>query len=72
MYLSNDNVGHAVRALREARGMSQVGLAGKIAMTQSYLSQIEAGKRSPTLLALDRIFEGLDAVMEVRLKEDTD
>jgi DNA-binding XRE family transcriptional regulator len=38
-----------VRVWREFRGMSQAELAQAVGKTASYLSQIEAGRKSPTI-----------------------
>lgn len=39
-------IGDRIRAYREARGLSQVELARELGITKSYLSHIEAGRRS--------------------------
>jgi transcriptional regulator with XRE-family HTH domain len=48
-------LGARMRALREARGLTQEMIASRIDSTQKYLSQLECGQRSPsweTLVAI--------------------
>ena len=45
-------VGRNLRRLRLARGLSQEQLAHDAEITPSYLSQIERGKRNPTVTLL--------------------
>lgn len=42
-------VTNSIRAVREARGMTQADLAGRIGVTRQTLIAIEQGKYSPTL-----------------------
>ena len=72
MYLSSANVGNVVRALRELRGLTQKELASSIGMTQGFVSYLEAGKKVPSMQALDRLVEGLDAVLVIQLREEVD
>ncbi len=48
-------VGSRIRRRRDEFGMSQEALAFEAEMTASYLSQIEGGKRNPSLHALHRL-----------------
>ncbi|HEX8106276.1 MAG TPA: helix-turn-helix domain-containing protein [Kofleriaceae bacterium] len=48
-------LGARIRALRDARGMTQEMIADRIAVTPKYVSQLECGQRSPsweTLVAI--------------------
>ena len=48
-------LGGRIRALRDARGLTQETVAGRIELTQKYVSQLECGQKSPsweTLVAL--------------------
>lgn len=47
--------GNAIRALRQARGMSQEALALEAEVDLSYLGRIERGDNNPALLTLCRI-----------------
>ena len=57
-------VGKNVLALRKERTLTQEELAHRAAINQTYLSDIERGKRNPSLLVLDRIASALDADLE--------
>jgi transcriptional regulator with XRE-family HTH domain len=48
-------LGENVRLLRTAQGVTQTELAQLASVRPAYISQIEAGKRTPSLSALDRI-----------------
>ena len=56
-----------VRALREARGLSQRELAELIGTTQSAIARLEGGNVSPSLPTLDKIADALDAELSVSL-----
>lgn len=42
-------IGEAIKIIRVFNGMNQQGLASALEISDSYLSQIESGKRTPTL-----------------------
>jgi len=49
------HLGARIRALRDARGLTQEMIAGRIDVAQKYVSQLECGQRSPsweTLVAI--------------------
>jgi transcriptional regulator with XRE-family HTH domain len=52
-------LGRNVRAARRARGLSQEQLALDADMKRSYLSDLERGKRNPTIRALERLASAL-------------
>lgn len=52
-------VGKQIKALRQARGMSQEELSEKIPINSKYLSAIERGKANPTLDTLTRLADAL-------------
>ncbi|WP_462186258.1 MULTISPECIES: helix-turn-helix domain-containing protein [unclassified Frankia] len=54
-------------ALRQRRAWSQAELAGAAGMTQSAVARFEAGGTVPTLPALERLAEALDADLDVRV-----
>lgn len=56
-----------IRALREARGLSQRELAERVGTTQSAIARLEGGNVSPSLLTLDKIAEALQAELSVSL-----
>ena len=49
-------VGSAIRQLRRSqKGLNQSQFANKIGITQTYLSQIESGKKTPSMSVLQTI-----------------
>jgi transcriptional regulator with XRE-family HTH domain len=52
--------GRAIRICRAARGLSQKDMALKAGIKPSYVSLIEAGKRSPSLTTIEKIGKSLD------------
>ena len=54
------NLGQAIRAARLERDLSQSALAEKTGISNSYLSQIEAGKQDPSLETLQQLSAALD------------
>lgn len=48
-----------LRQLREARGLSQVRLARHAGISHSYVSRLEAGNRTPTRAAVERLAAAL-------------
>jgi transcriptional regulator with XRE-family HTH domain len=49
-----------LRAMREAKGLTQVQLAKRAKLTQSYLAEIETGtKKNPSLALLKRLAKAL-------------
>lgn len=58
-----------IRALREARGLSQRELAERVGTTQSAIARLEGGNVSPSLPTLDKIAEALEAELSVSLAD---
>jgi len=56
---------HPIRAWREYKNMRINELAKKIGISGSYLSQIENGKRNPTIETLKNIASALDIEPEI-------
>ncbi|MBP0441307.1 helix-turn-helix domain-containing protein [Tianweitania sediminis] len=54
-------VGLNLQRLRKARGLSQEELAHAADVHQTYVSDLERGKRNPSILVLDRLAKALDA-----------
>ena len=52
-------VGRNVKRLRLARGLTQEQYAVKSGLAQQYVSDLENGKKNPTLATLHQIAEGL-------------
>lgn len=57
------NIGFIIAKLRSENQLSQENLAEKSDMHRTYLSEIEGGKRNPTLSVLKRIVDALDLSM---------
>lgn len=51
--------GRKVRALRLARGMSQEKLGFATGLDQTYISDVELGRRNVSLLAIDSLAQAL-------------
>ena len=52
-------VGRNVRAIRQARGMTQEQLAEKSGFSQQYISDLERGRRNPTVVTLHDLAQAL-------------
>ncbi|MCR9161687.1 MAG: helix-turn-helix domain-containing protein [Nannocystaceae bacterium] len=64
-----------IRELREARGLRQVDLEAETGIAQPMLSQIQSGKRNPSLGNLAKIAEALNVrpavlLLDPRRKKD--
>ena len=53
------DLGRRLKELRRRRGLSLRGCAGKAGVAPSFLSKVEAGKASPTIMTLQKILEAL-------------
>jgi transcriptional regulator with XRE-family HTH domain len=53
------DVGNRLKRLRKARGLSMRELAAKADVAASFVSRIEAGKASPTIMTLQKLLEAL-------------
>lgn len=62
--------GTRLRKLRQRAGYSQDELAFRSKLTRSYLCQIEAGTRNPTLVALEKLSRGLSVPLQELLHLD--
>jgi transcriptional regulator with XRE-family HTH domain len=52
-------VGRNVRAVRQARGMTQEQLAEESGFSQQYISDLERGRRNPTVVSLYELAQAL-------------
>ncbi|MCD4749973.1 MAG: helix-turn-helix domain-containing protein [Thermoanaerobaculales bacterium] len=59
-----DRTEHPMKIWREYRGLTQAGLAEKVGITKSYVSQIEAGKKPGSIAVLRRVATALDVDLE--------
>ena len=60
-------LGAAIKDARKRAGLRQGDLAARTDLTQSYLSQIESGKKEPHLSKLRRIADVLEIPVQVLL-----
>lgn len=58
-----------LRALREARGLSQEALADKAGLDRTYVSSCERGERNVTLATLERLVGALEVNAEALLAD---
>lgn len=65
-------LGRAVRELRVQHGWSQSELGRRCDMTQSAVARFEAGGTTPTLPALNRLADALDADLVVAVRPRAD
>lgn len=63
-------VGRNVKRLRLAKGMTQERLAFAAELDLTYVGGIERGRRNPSLLAMARIAEALDAPLAELIQAD--
>jgi len=65
-------LGRAVQAVRTERGISQVQLAEATGFMQSWISQVERGRRNPSWNNVARLAEGLGvSVSELANRAET-
>lgn len=57
------HLGHALRALREDRGLKQIELATAAGTTESQVSDIERAQNNPGWLLVARLLDGLGATV---------
>jgi transcriptional regulator with XRE-family HTH domain len=60
--------GERIRSLRQARGWPQVEMEDFLAMDRSYFSEIETGKKDPSLTMLKTLATGLKITLS-KLKD---
>lgn len=65
---TQDKFGDRLKRLRQARGMTQVALAGATGCTATFVRQIEAGRKRPSLKTL-KALAGALSVTEAELLE---
>lgn len=52
-------LGENIRRIRLAKGMTQGDVCGKIGADVAYLSNVESGKKNPTLATIEKIAKAL-------------
>ena len=61
-------LGNRVRDLRRQQKWTQVELAERLGIDRSYLSEIETGKKDPSLRVLKTLADGFDTTLSELLK----
>lgn len=61
----NQKLGARIKALRKSKSLSQEELASQAKIDYSYLNEIEAGKRNPSIKRIS----GVAKVLKVKLSE---
>jgi transcriptional regulator with XRE-family HTH domain len=70
MIAENEKLGNKIRKLRISKGINLTAFAKKIGKTPSYLSQVERGMASPSIMALREIAKALNVPMFYFLIDD--
>ena len=70
MITENVTLGNKIRKLRISKGINLTAFAKKIGKTPSYLSQVERGMASPSIMALREISRALDVPVFCLLIDD--
>ena len=70
MIAENERLGNRIRKLRISKGVNLTAFAKKIGKTPSYLSQVERGMASPSIMALREIAKALNVPMFYFLIDD--
>lgn len=61
-------LGDNIRRIRLERGLTQVELSKKLKVDRSYVSNVEQGKKNPTLTTMEKIANVLGVSTEELLK----
>jgi len=65
---SAKKLGDNIRRIRLAKDMTQGDLCRKLGLDRAYMSNIESGKKNPTLSTIERISKALDVSIEKLIK----
>lgn len=61
-------LGHVLRAQREALGRTQADVALQAKVNRAYLSELESGRRNPSLVTLWRLCQALGLSLSVLME----
>lgn len=61
-------LGENVRRIREEKGMTQIELCRKLEVDRAYMSNIENGKKNPTLATIEKIAKALGVSLDELIK----
>ena len=65
---SAKKLGENIRRIRLAKGMTQGDLCRKLEVDRGYMSNVETGKKNPTLSTIERIADALGVSVDKLLK----
>ena len=65
---SAKKLGDNIRRIRLAKGMTQGDLCRKLEVDRGYMSNVESGKKNPTLSTIERIAKALNVSIEELMK----
>ena len=65
---SQESLGKRVRFLRKQKGLSQFDLSLEAGVNKNYISDLEKGRRNPTLSVIERIADALGVSLETLFK----
>ncbi len=65
---SAKKLGDNIRRIRLAKGMTQGDLCRKLEVDRGYMSNVESGKKNPTLSTIERIAKALDVSIDELMK----
>lgn len=65
---SAKKLGQNIRRIRLAKGMTQGDLCRKLEVDRAYMSNVETGKKNPTLSTIERIAKALSVSVDELLK----
>jgi transcriptional regulator with XRE-family HTH domain len=65
---SAKKLGANIRRIRIARGMTQGDLCRKLGVDRAYMSNVENGKKNPTLATIERIALALETSIQVLVR----
>ena len=65
---SAKKLGENIRKIRLAKGMTQGDLCRKLEVDRGYMSNVESGKKNPTLATIERIAKALGVSTDELLK----
>jgi len=63
-------LGENIKKFREYKGLTQVQLAERIGVQQSYIAKLEKAVKSPTIMMVKAISKELDCKLEDLIYED--
>ena len=61
-------LGENIRRIREEKGMTQIELCRKLKVDRAYMSNVENGKKNPTLSTIEKIAKALGVSLEELMK----